>query len=112
MIEVEVVRDDDDKVHEIYCLASDLSEESEEEKLVEIGISTLMKTAYIGLKGYLRLAPEFEDDENRLTLKLKRDHLLNREIDAILETVLLSFRAMQEQHAGLVTIKEKSRVQV
>jgi len=110
MIEVEVFRDDDDKVLEIHCLAGELSAETEKEKLVEIGISTLMKTAYIGLKGYLRLAPEFEDDENRMVLRLRRDHLLNREIDAILETVLLSLRAMQEQHAGIIGIKDTIQV--
>ncbi|MBI1729227.1 hypothetical protein HY229_08875 [Candidatus Acetothermia bacterium] len=106
MIEVEIRRDPDDRVLEIHCFSSELAEESEEGKLVEVSLSTLMKAAFIGLKGYLRLSPFFEDEDGRVILKLKRDHLLNREIDAILETVLLSLRAMQEQHPGIVEIKD------
>jgi uncharacterized protein YsxB (DUF464 family) len=106
MIEVEILRDAEDRVLEIHCFSSELATESDDGKLVDVSVSTLMKTAFIGLKGYLRLSPYFEDEDGRLILKLKRDHLLNREIDAILETVLLSLRAMQEQHPGIVEIKD------
>lgn len=109
MIEVEILRDDEERVQEIHCQATEISGETDEDKFVEIGISTLMRTAIIGLMDYLKLDPEVEDEENRLALRLKRDQLLNREIDAILETMLLGFLAIQKRHPEVVQIKDAAR---
>ena len=106
MIQVDILRDPDEKVEEIHCLADSVLDESEEDKFVEIGISTLMRTAIIGLEGYLKLDPQVEDEENRLVLRLKRDPLLNREIDAILETMLLGLNAIQKRHPEFVSIND------
>jgi uncharacterized protein YsxB (DUF464 family) len=109
MIEVEILRDDEERVREIHCHAQEIAEESDEDKFIEIGISTLMRTAIIGLEVYLRLDPEVEDEDNKLILRLKRDQLLNREIDAILETMLLGFLAIQKRRPEVVLIKDAVR---
>ena len=106
MIQVDILRDPDEKVEEIHCVADPILGESEDDKYVEIGISTLMRTAIIGLEGYLRLNPQVEDEKNRLVLRLKRDPLLNREIDAILETMLLGLNAIQKLHPEFVSIND------
>jgi uncharacterized protein YsxB (DUF464 family) len=106
MIEVEVLRDHEGRVQELRCQGGTPVEETEEGKVVEIGVSTLMRTAIIGLEGYLKLEPEVEDEPERLVLRLKRDYLLNREIDAILETMLLGLKAIEKRHPDHLDIKE------
>jgi len=113
MIEVEILRDHEGRVQEFRCRREPSSEETEEGKSVEIGVSTLLRTATLGLERYLRLNPEVEDEPDRLELRLKRDALLNREIDAILETTLLGLKEIERRHPDYLGIREISeRVRV
>ncbi len=113
MTEVEILRDPEGRVQEFRCRWEPAGEETEEGKFVEIGVSTLVRTAILGLQGYLRLNPEVEDEPDRLALRLKRDYLLNREIDAILETTLLGLKAIEKRHPEYLGLKETpSRVRV
>ena len=106
MIHVDIRRDEQDKIDEIHCHADDVAGATDDDKFVEVGISTLLRTAVIGLESYLRLDPDVEDDEDRLVLRLRRDPLLNREIDAILETVIMGLSAIRERHPDHVTITD------
>jgi uncharacterized protein YsxB (DUF464 family) len=113
MMEIEILRDHEGRVQEFRCQGEPSGEELSEGKVVEIGVSTLMRTAIIGLHEYLRLSPEVEDEPDRLVIRLKRDYLLNREIDAILETMLLGLKAIEKRHPDALDVKdEPSRVKV
>lgn len=106
MIEVEVLRDDEGRVQEFRCYGEAEETESEVSLTVEAGVTTLIHTAKIGLERYLKLEPQVEDEPNRLALKLKRDHLLNREIDAMMETVLLGLKAIEQRYPSHLAVKE------
>ena len=113
MIEVEILRDHEGRVHEFRCQGEPSGEETNDGKFVEIGVSTLMRTSIIGLQEYLKLNPEVEDEPDRLVIRLKRDYLLNREIDAILETMLLGLKAIEKRHPNSLGVKDApSRVKV
>jgi len=106
MIHVDIRRDEQKKIEEVHCMADDLIGDSDDDKYVEIGISTLLRTAVIGLESYLKLDPDVEDEENLLVLRLKRDPLLNREIDAILETMIMGLNAIRQRYPESVKITD------
>lgn len=113
MIDVEILRDEEGRMQEFSCRGESPGEETDENKTVEIGVSTLVRTAIIGLQQYLKLDPDVEDEPHRLGLRLKRDHLLNREIDAVLETMLLGLKAIEKRYPDQLQINEASeRVRV
>jgi uncharacterized protein YsxB (DUF464 family) len=106
MMEVEILRDPEGRIQELRLHGEIPADEPEEGRYVEVGVSMLLKAAVLGLREYLRLTPEVEDDPDRLVLRLKRDSLLNREIDAVLETTLLGLKAIEKRYANYLEIKE------
>ncbi len=106
MMEVEIVRDSEGRIQELRCQGEIPESVAEEGRYVEVGVTTLLRTAVLGLREYLKLDPEVEDEPERLVLRLKRDYLLNREIDAILETMLLGLRAMERRYPNFLTLKD------
>ncbi len=106
MIEVEILRDPEGRIQEFRLQGEILPEEPEEGRYVEVGVSTLLKAAVLGLREYLKLSPEVEDEPDRLVLRLKRDYLLNREIDAVLETTLLGLKAIEQRYSEYLDVKE------
>ena len=113
MIEVEILRDAEGRIQELRCQGEIPESVAEEGRYVEVGVTTLLRTAVLGLREYLKLDPEVEDEPERLVLRLKRDYLLNREIDAILETMLLGLRTMERRYPDFLSLKDvPSGVQV
>ncbi len=108
MIEVEILRDREGRVQECRCQGEIPPGMPDEGRDVEVGVSTLLRTAVLGLRDYLKLDPEVEDEPDRLVLRLRRDHLLNREIDAILETMLLGLKAIEKRYPEYLGIREVS----
>ncbi|MFQ6118171.1 MAG: ribosomal-processing cysteine protease Prp [Candidatus Bipolaricaulia bacterium] len=104
MIAVEVYRDNEGKICEFR---RHKEEGLSEGHPLEVSISALVQTAIIGLEDYLKLEPEVEEEkEGWLQCKLEREYFLNREIDAILETMVLGLRALERDHPELVEVRE------
>jgi len=103
MIEVEVQRDSEGKIREFRRRKEgDLPEEHP----LQVSVSSLVQTAIIGLEDYLKLEPEVKEEEGWLQCKLEREYFLNREIDAILETMILGLRALERDHPGFLEVHE------
>lgn len=104
MIEVEIYRDAAGKICEFKSKGAIDYEERNEP--VQVSVSALLQTAVVGLEDYLKLEPEVERDEGWLRCKLEREYFLNREIDAILETMLLGLRVIEGDYPSYLEIKE------
>ena len=103
MIEVEVYRDREGKVCEFrHRKEGGLPEEHP----LRVSVSSLVQTAIIGLEDYLKLEPQVEEEEEYLRCKLEREYFLNREIDAILETMILGLRALERDYPELLEVRE------
>ncbi len=74
--------------------------------IVCAGVSSLMQTAVIGLEGYLKLEPRVEQDKGWLKCELERDYFLDREVDAILETMLLGLYSIEREYPDHLEIEE------
>jgi len=103
MIGVEVYRDSEGKICEFRRLKEGgLSEEHP----LQVSVSSLVQTAIIGLEDYLKLEPQVEEEGSYLQCKLEREYFLNREIDAILETMILGLRALERDYPGFLEVRE------
>ena len=72
----------------------------------DAGIALLLRTAASGLDKYLKLNPKLESEAGQYRCRVERDYLLNREIDAILETVLLGLKEIAQTYSDYVEVKE------
>lgn len=104
MIEVEILRDDQNKISEFKSKGHTRLEEGTD--LVAAGASALLQTAVLGLESYLRLNPEVVHEKGFLHCRLERDAYLNREIDAILETMVLGLRALARSYPEHIQVEE------
>jgi uncharacterized protein YsxB (DUF464 family) len=104
MIEVEVYRDSEGKICEFRRSEEGLSERHP----LRVSVSSLVQTAIIGLEDYLKLEPEVKEEEGWLQCKLEREYFLNREIDAILETIILGLRALERDYPEFLEVREVS----
>jgi len=102
MIEVEVYRDNEGKICEFRRRKEGFSEEHP----LQVSVSSLVQTAIIGLEDYLKLEPEVKEEEGWLQCKLEREYFLNREIDAILETMVLGLRALERDYPEYLEVRE------
>ena len=66
----------------------------------------MLRTAASGLGRYLKLNPKLESDPGQLRCQVERDYLLNREIDAIMETTLLGIKDLAQTYVEYVDVKE------
>lgn len=105
MIKVEIIRDEDGKVCEFSSNGHNGFDE-EGETIVGAGASALLQTSVLGLESYLRLHPEVEYEKGWLRCKLERDDYLNREIDALVETMILGLRALEESYPNHIELEE------
>ena len=103
MIEVEVYRDGEGKVCEFHRRKE---EGLSEEHPLQVSVSALVQTAIIGLESYLKLEPQVEEEGGYLRCKLEREYFLNREIDAILETMILGLRALERDYPEFLEVRE------
>lgn len=106
MIQVDISRDEDQRVREIRWVGSDDEETDSDLLAAEVSVTTLLHTAKVGLERYLKLDPEIENELDEWVLRLKRDQLLNREIDAVLETMLLGLYEIERKYGDYVTVKD------
>lgn len=102
MIEVEVYRDSFGKICEFRSRGEAFSAQHP----LQVSVTALLQTAIIGLEDYLKLDPEVKEEEGRLHCKLERETFLNREIDAILETMVLGLRALERDYPEGLEVRE------
>ena len=105
MIKVEIVRDESSKVCEFRSQGHD-GAQGEGATIVGAGASALLQTTVLGLENYLRLNPEVEYEKGWLRCKIERDVYLNREIDALIETMILGLRALEESYPNHIELEE------
>ncbi|HIC95865.1 TPA: ribosomal-processing cysteine protease Prp [Candidatus Bipolaricaulota bacterium] len=102
MIAVEVYRDNLGKICEFRSSTGGY----EAQDPLKVSVMALVQTAIIGLEDYLKLEPEVSEEEGVLRCKLERESFLNREIDAILETMVLGLRALEREHPESLEVRE------
>ncbi len=105
MIRVEIIRDEDGKVSEFRSHGHN-SFDAEGETIVGAGASALLQTTVLGLENYLRLNPEVEYEKGWLRCRIERDAYINREIDALVETMILGLRALEESYPNHLEFEE------
>lgn len=112
MTRVVIVRNEKGKISEFN--SEDHTGFSEEgQDIVCAGVSSLLQTAVIGLEEYLKLDPTIKQEKGWLKCELERDYLLDREVDAILETMLLGLRSIEREYPDHLKIEEvESNVKV
>lgn len=106
MIEIKVYRDEEGRIQEILRAGPPEEELPVELAPADAGITLLLRTAASGLEQYLKLNPKLESEAGQFRCRVERDYLLNREIDAILETVLLGLKDLAQSYADYVAVKE------
>lgn len=109
MTEVEIYRDPDGKICEFRSKLRALEDEVTKAP-VQVASSALMHAAVLGLKEYLKLNADVKQDEEELHCKLERDYFLNRETDAILETMFLGLQTLAEENPEALEIKEVAAI--
>ncbi len=107
--EVEIYRDSEGKICEFRSKVQ-APDDEESKAPVQIASSALMRAAVLGLKEYLRLNANIAQDDEGLHCKLERDYFLNRETDAILETMFLGLQALAEENPEEIEIKELAAI--
>jgi len=105
VIHVEITRDEDGKVA-AFCSKGHHDFEGEAADMVSAGASALLQTTVLGLENYLKLNPEVEHETGWLSCTLERDVLLNREIDALIETMIMGLRALEGSHPDHIQVEE------
>jgi hypothetical protein len=105
MIKVEIIRDEDNKVSEFRSSGHN-GFDAEDDTIVGAGASALLQTTVLGLETYLRLNPEVEYEKGWLRCKLERDEFINREIDALVETMILGLRALEDSYPNHIELEE------
>jgi len=102
MIEISIYRDDEGRIQEITQSSSSMATSAETAQ----GVSLLLRTAASGLQDYLKLNPQLTGDAGSFRCRVERDSLLNREIDAILETALLGLKELEESYVEQLEVRE------
>lgn len=102
MIAVEVYRDSAGKICEFRSRKGAFAPEHP----LQVSVEALVQTAIIGLEDYLKLEPGVKEEEGWLQCRLERESFLNREIDAILETMVLGLRALEREYPESLEIRE------
>lgn len=106
MTSVEILRDTDKKIFEFRSRGhSGYAEEGKD--IVCAGVATLLQTAVLGLEEYLKLDPKVKQEKGLLHCQLERDIFLNREIDAVLETMVLGLKALERQYPNHLRVAEE-----
>ncbi|MFQ5794476.1 MAG: ribosomal-processing cysteine protease Prp [Candidatus Bipolaricaulia bacterium] len=106
MVEIKISRDEKRKIREFESSGhANYAEVGQD--IVCAGVSSLLQTAVLGLEVYLRTEPKVKQKEGWLRCRVDRDEIyMDREIDAILETMLLGLKAIQEQHPDHLKLEE------
>lgn len=99
MVEVLIERDEEGRV-QVVTLYGDDSPEG-------LAAAMLVEAPVLGMKHYLHLDPEVSREGAVLRYRVDRsDIFLDRELDAILETMVLGLRALAQDRPGKVAVRE------
>ncbi|MFN3346793.1 MAG: hypothetical protein ACK42E_03160 [Candidatus Bipolaricaulaceae bacterium] len=99
MVEVLIERDEEGRV-QVVTLYGDDSPEG-------LAAAMLVEAPVLGMKNYLHLDPEVSREGTVLRYRVDRsDIFLDRELDAILETMVLGLRALAQDRPGKVAVRE------
>ncbi len=100
MVEVRIERDDDGKIRSV-------SFRKEGEGPEALAARALVEAPLLGMREYLRLSPVATKDEAGLSYLVDRsDPFLDRELDAILETMVLGLRSLERERPESVVVRE------
>lgn len=99
MVEVMIERDEEGRVQTV-TLHGDESAEG-------LAAGALVEAPVLGLKGYLHLDPEVSQEGNTFRFRVDRsDFFLDREIDAVVETMVLGLRSLEGARPGRIAVHE------
>ncbi|QAA76573.1 MAG: hypothetical protein BIP78_0807 [Candidatus Bipolaricaulis sibiricus] len=99
MVEVVIDRDEEGRVQTVTLHSDESAEGLAAEALVEAPI--------LGLRDYLHLDPEVSKEGRAVRFRVDRsDFFLDREIDAVIETMVLGLRFLASARPGRVTVHE------
>ncbi|MCS7217045.1 MAG: hypothetical protein N2507_02045 [Candidatus Bipolaricaulota bacterium] len=99
MVEVLIERDEEGRV-QVVTLYGDDSPEG-------LAAAVLVEAPVLGMKHYLHLDPEVSREGTVLRYRVDRSDLfLDRELDAILETMVLGLKALSQDRPGKVAVRE------
>lgn len=97
MVEAVIERDEDGRVHTVTLHG----EETPEGRVA----TALVEAPVLGLREYLHLDPEITREGNAFRLIVDRsDFFLDREVDAVMETMVLGLRSLAR--AGHIVVRE------
>lgn len=99
MVEVLIERDEEGRVQVVTLYGEDSPE--------GLAAAMLVEAPVLGMKNYLHLNPEVSREGTVLRYRVDRsDIFLDRELDAILETMVLGLRALAQDRPGKVAVRE------
>jgi hypothetical protein len=98
--EILVQRDEDNRI--IGVVVRDLPRDT----VAEQAVLLLLRAAAVSLTEYLHVAIESSISDEVYLAVDRGDPHLDRELDAVLETVILGFRLIEKEHCGDVVVHE------
>jgi len=99
VVEVMIERDEEGRIQSV-TLHGDESAEG-------LAAGALVEAPVLGLRDYLHLDPEVSQEGNTLRFRVDRsDFFLDREIDAVVETMVLGLRSLAGARQGRITVHE------
>ncbi|MCR4391233.1 MAG: hypothetical protein NUV94_00280 [Candidatus Acetothermia bacterium] len=99
MVEVLIERDEEGRVQAVTLQGDDSPE--------GLAAGALVEAPLLGMRHYLHLDPESSREGSMLRFRVDRsDIFLDREIDAILETMVLGLRALEQGRPGRLAVRE------
>jgi hypothetical protein len=99
MMEVLIERDDEGKVQAVTL--------NGEDSPLGLAAQILVEAPVLGMRHYLHLAPKFAQEGDVARFRVDRsDIFLDREIDAILETMVLSLKSLEQKRPEGLRVQE------
>ncbi len=99
MVEVVIERDEEGRV-QMVTLHGDESAEG-------LAAGALVEAPILGLRDYLHLDPDVAREGNQVRFRVDRsDFFLDREIDAVVETMVLGLRSLARACPGRIAVHE------
>ncbi len=99
MAEVRIERDEEGRILSV-ALHGD-------ESPAGLAAAALVEAPVLGFREYLHLDPEVVRNGSTVRFRVDRSDLfLDREVDAVVETMVLGLRALERAHQGQLTVHE------
>jgi|Deesub1362A_J573_1020465.scaffolds.fasta_scaffold00907_7 uncharacterized protein YsxB (DUF464 family) len=99
MVEVLIERDEEGRVQAVTLRGDDSPE--------ALAAAALVEAPVLGMRHYLHLTPEAYREGDTFRFRVDRsDIFLDREIDAILETMVLGLRSLERDRPDKLAVRE------